>query len=112
MSSKTAKGQSVVSNDKQVEVGNRGRTGTEEDEAEYEKGESVPVTSQLFLKPIENSGNLDKEVVLRRIRHRKRVNKVRAVVGSILSLPFSTKTDTGDASVRQKKWVDDAFAAF
>ncbi|XP_052109515.1 uncharacterized protein LOC110274446 [Arachis duranensis] len=93
----------MSSNDKKVEVSK----GREEDEAEFEKEESVPtVTSKLFLKPSENQkpGNMDKEVVLRRIRHRRRVNKVRAAVGSFFSSPFSTD--------HHRKWVDDPFAAF
>ena len=92
----------MSSNDKKVEVSK----GREEDEAEFEKEESVPtVTSKLFLKPSENQkpGNMDKEVVLRRIRHRRRVNKVRAAVGSFFSSPFSTD--------HHRKWLDDPFAA-
>ncbi|CBI19614.3 unnamed protein product, partial [Vitis vinifera] len=46
----------------------------------------LTVTSYLHLKPAQSSQTLDKDLVLRRIRHRKRVNK-------------------------EKKWVDDAFAA-
>lgn len=42
------------------------------------------VTSHLQLKcdPNNKTGTLDKEVVLRRIRQRKRVNKLRSFVGS------------------------------
>ncbi|KAK7351677.1 hypothetical protein VNO77_11289 [Canavalia gladiata] len=108
--SKAAKRQSVVWNDKRVEVGSSERRGTiEEDEEEEEKKEAVCVTSQLCLKPIKNSQNLDKEVVLRRIRHRKRMNKVRSAVGAFLRSPFSS--NTSDSSVQGKRWVDDAFAA-
>jgi hypothetical protein len=105
-SNKAVKRRSVVLNDKQVEVG--GNRGTEEEEEE----ESVfNVTSQLFLKPIENCKNLDKEVVLRRIRHRKRMNKVRAAVGAIFLGSSANNTENGDAYVQHKRWVDDAFAA-
>ncbi|KAH1252411.1 hypothetical protein GmHk_04G009387 [Glycine max] len=100
--SKTVKGQSPVSNGEQVEIGI-----SEEDQLEeLEKKDSLSVTSQLCIKPIRNSEKLDKEVVLRRIRHRKRMNKVRSAVGAFL---FSSST--ADASAQGKKWVDDAFAA-
>ncbi|KAI5403040.1 hypothetical protein KIW84_050586, partial [Lathyrus oleraceus] len=97
---KATKRRSDVSNEKQVEVG------AEEDE------ESVmSVTSQLSMKPIENCKNLNKEVVLRRIRHRKRMNKVRAAVGGIFRGSSKDTGDGGEGSVQQKRWVDDAFAA-
>lgn len=107
--SKAAKRQGVVSNSKEVEVGTRRSTEGDEGGDQYEKKEeAVSVTSQLCIKSPENSRNLDKQVVLRRIRHRKRMNKLRAAVGAILG----TATGAGgDSSVQQKKWVDDAFAA-
>jgi hypothetical protein len=61
-----------MSNEKQVEVS--GNRGTEEEEDQEET--VISVANQLFIKP----KNLDKEVILRRIRHRKRMNKVRSVV--------------------------------
>jgi len=108
--SSNSKRHSVVSNDKQ---GGR----TEEHEGEYrEKKEAVSVTSQLCIKPVRNSeNNMDKEVVLRRIRHRKRMNKVRSAVGTFLRSPFSsnknTTTDASSLQVQGKRWIDDAFAA-
>ncbi|GAU14332.1 hypothetical protein TSUD_308920 [Trifolium subterraneum] len=92
----------VMSNEKQVEVS--GNRGTEEEEDQEET--VISVTSQLFIKP----KNLDKEVVLRRIRHRKRMNKVRSVVGAIFQ-GSSNNTGNDEAAVQHKKWVDDAFAA-
>ncbi|CAK8568958.1 unnamed protein product [Lathyrus sativus] len=97
---KATKRRGDVSNEKRLEVG------AEEDE------ESVmSVTSQLSMKPIENCKNLNKEVILRRIRHRKRMNKVRAAVGGIFRGFSKDSGDGGEGSVQQKRWVDDAFAA-
>ncbi|KAL2346356.1 hypothetical protein Fmac_000356 [Flemingia macrophylla] len=86
-----------VSNGKQLDS-------TEEEELEeLEKKDFVSVSSQLCIKkPVYNSQKLDKEVVLRRIRHRQRINKLRSSVEAFL---FSTDTRQG------KTWLDDAFAA-
>lgn len=63
------------------------------------------VSTLLYLKPTHTSETLDKDVVLRRIRQRKRVNKLRAALQALLTTPVSP-------SVHEKnKWVDDAFAA-
>ncbi|CDP07590.1 unnamed protein product [Coffea canephora] len=58
-----------------------------EDLEESNHQPSRAVTSHLQLKPAHSAGTLDKEVALRRIRRRKRVNKIK------------------------KAWADDAFAA-
>ncbi|OIV96346.1 hypothetical protein TanjilG_09773 [Lupinus angustifolius] len=119
---KGVKRQSSVSKEKQVEeiVSKRKGTEEEDDEGEYEKEEDDAVTRQLCIKRIENGGkNMDKEVIMRRIRQRKRVNKLRAAVGTFLSSPFTTNKDkdkdkgkgNNASSVQQKRWVDDAFAA-
>ncbi|KAL8029951.1 hypothetical protein ABFX02_14G255800 [Erythranthe guttata] len=50
---------------------------------EDEKEEEI-VTSHIYLKPAHRTGNLDKAVVLRRIRHRKRINKVKAAVQALI----------------------------
>lgn len=89
--------------DKQVEFG--GGKGNEEVEEEKEET-MVNVTTQLLIKPIENCKNLDREVVLRRIRHRKRMNKVRAIF-----LGSTNNNGDGESSLQQKRWLDDAFAA-
>lgn len=68
-----------------------------------------PVTSHLYIKPMHPAQTLDKEVVLRRFRQRKRVNKVKATLKALLGSPFSEKPE--QVSVPEKKWVDDAFAA-
>ncbi|CAI8599910.1 unnamed protein product [Vicia faba] len=90
----------LVSNENQPEVG------AEEDEESV-----ISVTSQLTMKPIENCKNLNKEVILRRIRHRKRMNKVRAAVGGIFRGSSKDSGDGGEGTVQHKRWVDDAFAA-
>ncbi|CAJ1973347.1 unnamed protein product [Sphenostylis stenocarpa] len=98
----------MSSTSKRVETGSN-QKGAEEDDlllGEFEKKGSLSVTRQLCIKPSHNSEKLDKEVVLRRIRHRKRMNKVRSALGGFL---FSTATT--DAAAQGKKWVDDAFAA-
>lgn len=70
------------------------------------------VTSHLLIKPTHSTQPLDKEVVLRRIRQRKRVNKLRAALESFF-LPFSQKPNNNDKAClpeTDKRWVDDAFA--
>ncbi|KAL2242052.1 UNVERIFIED_CONTAM: hypothetical protein Sindi_0323200 [Sesamum indicum] len=69
------------------------------------------VTSHLYLKPAHATGTLDKAVVLRRIRHRKRVNKVKSAVQALLSSPFASNADDKKTSVVRIRWADDAFAA-
>ena len=68
-----------------------------------------PITSHLYLKPTHPAQSLDKEVVLRRFRQRKRLNKVKATLKALLGSPLSEKPK--QVSAPEKKWVDDAFAA-
>jgi hypothetical protein len=70
-----------------------------------------PVTSHLYIKPKHPAQTLDKEVVLRRFRQRKRLNKVKATLKALLGSPFSEKPEQVSVPVPEKKWVDDAFAA-
>ncbi|KAL9143718.1 hypothetical protein ABFS82_14G252500 [Erythranthe guttata] len=58
-----------------------GKSSKEEDEKEEE---IMVISSHMHLKPAHRTGNLDKAVVLRRIRHRKRINKVKAAVQALL----------------------------
>lgn len=82
--------------------------GNTEDQEDAE-GQNI-VTSHVYLRPTHTSRSLDKETVLRRIRHRKRMDKVRNAVQGVLRLgPVSPKTD--NPSAPQLKWVDDPFAA-
>ncbi|KAF5740729.1 hypothetical protein HS088_TW11G00807 [Tripterygium wilfordii] len=70
---------------------------------------SNSVTTHLYLKPAHTTQTLDREVVLRRIRNRKRVNKIKAALLSLFGSPISSETEK--TSVDKKRWVDDAFAA-
>ncbi|CAI9116634.1 OLC1v1017831C1 [Oldenlandia corymbosa var. corymbosa] len=92
----------------------------EEEDAGGDQGNnsssSIQVTSHLYLKPTHAAGTLDREVVLRRIRHRKRVNNVKKAFHSLLSYPFSTRNVDNKAAPpapvpQTVKWADDAFAA-
>ncbi|KAJ4701850.1 Histone-lysine N-methyltransferase [Melia azedarach] len=81
-----------------------------EDQEEQENLNSSYITSHLYLRPIHNSQTtLDRDAVLRRIRHRKRMNKVRNAIHGFFGWSVSVKTDK--VSVRHMKWVDDAFSA-
>ncbi|XXG49289.1 hypothetical protein AAC387_Pa02g3510 [Persea americana] len=81
------------------------------DSEEQVPGTRKPVTSCLYIKPHPASDperqrvSLDKDVVLRRIRHRKRVNKVQNVLQALLTAPVS------DVSADERLWLDDAFSA-
>ncbi|XAR61823.1 hypothetical protein NMG60_11016347 [Bertholletia excelsa] len=67
------------------------------------------VSSHVYLKPAHSAETLDEAVVLRRIKHRKRMNRVRTAVQALLSSPFAAHPE--QVSVHEKRWVDDAFAA-
>ncbi|KAL5704985.1 hypothetical protein ACHQM5_023340 [Ranunculus cassubicifolius] len=70
------------------------------------------ITSQLSLKTTHTSESLDKDVVLSRIRYRKRVNMVHNAFQSLLSSPFSPKA-ANKASLPEsgQKWWEDAFGS-
>lgn len=69
------------------------------------------VSTHLYVRPVHSSQALDKEVVLRRIRQRKRVNKVRAALHSFLGMPGKKVATPPTNQNPAKKWIDDAFAA-
>ena len=77
------------------------------------------ISSHIYLKPAHSSEPLDKQVVLRLIRQKKRANKFRASVqalfGSFLASNTNNNESNGNSkavsSVEEKKWVDDAFAS-
>lgn len=82
----------------------------EEAEAETEAAAiGQAVTRHIVVKSSSSQSNqaLEKAVVLRRIRQRKRVNKFRAVVGALFSSPFTEKTE----ETHQRKWVDEPFTS-
>ncbi|CAN8302816.1 unnamed protein product [Cochlearia groenlandica] len=56
-----------------------------------DKATSEYVSTHLYIKRVPSTQALDKEVILRRIRQRKRANKVRSVFQLWLGLPFSSK---------------------
>ncbi|EXB37238.1 hypothetical protein L484_020297 [Morus notabilis] len=69
-----------------------------------------PITSQLYLKSSSSSSssskaNLNKDVVLRRIRHHKCLNKVRSAFQGLLV--------SSDSEEAQQKWLDqnDSFSS-
>ncbi|KAB1220511.1 hypothetical protein CJ030_MR3G015764 [Morella rubra] len=68
-----------------------------------------PHISRLYIKSTNSAQPLDREVVLRRIRQRKRVNKIKSTLQALFGLPFSGKPEK--VSAHEKRWVDDAFAA-
>ncbi|KAG8389982.1 hypothetical protein BUALT_Bualt01G0036000 [Buddleja alternifolia] len=102
---------------KQPNINNKNSENKEEKEDQREEENPSNITTYLCLKPPpppHTTGTLDKEVVLRRIRHRKRVNKVKSAVQALLSSPFaSDHVDSNNkiSSVPRIKWADDAFAA-
>nr|DAD40582.1 TPA_asm: hypothetical protein HUJ06_014905 [Nelumbo nucifera] len=69
---------------------------------------NVPVTTRLYLKPSRTSETLDKDDVLRRIRHRKRVNKVRNALQALLNSPLPGRMDD---FLQEERWLEDAFSA-
>jgi hypothetical protein len=81
----------------------------DQEDPEPELETQNPFTSHLYIKPTHSTQTMDKEAVLRRIRQRKRVNKVKATVKALLISPFTKNPDK--VSVHEKRWVDDAFAA-
>ena len=107
MYSKEEKRQSVVPNDKKVVIGEA----VEDEEAEYEKEKAGTgtVTSQVSITAGRKASNLEKEVVLRRIRQRRRMNKVRSAFQAFLSSPFSSSKT--EEQPQCKRWLDDPFAA-
>ncbi|KAL6957104.1 hypothetical protein U1Q18_011783 [Sarracenia purpurea var. burkii] len=64
------------------------------------------VTSCLYLKS--SSQPLDKNVVLRRIRHHKNLNKIRSTFQGLLGGP-SPSEKAGTVAAHQQKSLDDAF---
>ncbi|KAK9050708.1 hypothetical protein SSX86_030322 [Deinandra increscens subsp. villosa] len=66
---------------------------------ELEDIDTDGVTSHIYLKSTNATGTLDKQTVLRRIRHRKRMNMVKSTINSLFSSP------------KKIRWVDNPFAA-
>lgn len=93
----------------------------EVEESEEEAGESeedaltysANIVSQISLKKMHPSEKMSKDEILRRIRHHKRVKKVKNAVEALFISPRSTTATTNprDHVKLPQKWVDDAFAA-
>lgn len=54
------------------------------------------VSTHLYIKRIPSTQALDREVVLRRIRQRRRANKVRSVFQLLFGFPFLSKKREGN----------------
>ncbi|KAL0853851.1 hypothetical protein Bca101_059003 [Brassica carinata] len=54
------------------------------------------VSTHLYIKRIPSTQALDREVVLRRIRQRRRANKVRSVFQLLFGFPFLSKKHEGN----------------
>ncbi|KAK8601196.1 hypothetical protein V6N13_059079 [Hibiscus sabdariffa] len=78
-----------------------------EEEQEEVESSSISISSHLYIKPSHSKQTLDKQVVLRRIRHRKRMNDFRSALQSFIG----SSSPPNKASGPEIKWVDDAFAA-
>ncbi|XP_066360450.1 uncharacterized protein [Miscanthus floridulus] len=80
------------------------------------EGEAAPVTSCLYLRP--GAGALDRDAVLRRIRHRRRHNRLHDTLRSMVqapapaSPPQPAEPDGVDGAERHLPWpIYDAFSA-
>ncbi|GAB2224889.1 hypothetical protein Droror1_Dr00005667 [Drosera rotundifolia] len=97
---------------------NNNKIGSDDDLLHHDDdGVDTAVSSRLYLKSEEVE--LDKDAVLGRIRHCKRVNRIKNTVHALfdsLSLNSSKKTEKGMNSAQPNSrttssWIDDAFAA-
>ncbi|KAG7599699.1 hypothetical protein ISN44_As06g038730 [Arabidopsis suecica] len=62
------------------------------------------VSTHICIKRIHTTQTLDREVILRRIRQRRRANKVRSVIQLLFGFPFTNKKHDGNAD----QYPDDA----
>lgn len=79
-------------------------------EVEDKQALACPVSSQLHLKPSVHS--MDKDVILKRIRHHKRTNKVKNAIQALATFTGSLDQENM-VSADQRKWLDpdDAFSS-
>ncbi|KAK1626140.1 hypothetical protein QYE76_000455 [Lolium multiflorum] len=69
------------------------------------------VTSRLYLhRPGPGAGPLEKDAVLRRIRHRRRANRLQDTLRSLLVLQQAAPEPDGDGE-RPAAWLEDAFSS-
>ncbi|OWM74476.1 hypothetical protein CDL15_Pgr003979 [Punica granatum] len=103
------KGQSITIHDADANSDRVDDLGREEEE---DVPENLLVSTHVYIKPVHSSEQLDREVVLRRFRQRKRANRVRSALARLFVSPFREKADGKAVKPDQpKRWVDDAFAA-
>jgi hypothetical protein len=74
---------------------------------------ALPVTSRLYLhRPGPGEGALDRDAVLRRIRHRRRHNRLRDTLRSMLQAPPQEPENADGVERQHLPWpLDDAFSA-
>jgi hypothetical protein len=79
-------------------------------EVEDKQALTCPVSSQLHLKPSVHS--MDKDVILKRIRHHKRTNKVKNAIQALATFRGSLDQENM-VLADQRKWLDpdDAFSS-
>ncbi|KAF7057024.1 hypothetical protein CFC21_064372 [Triticum aestivum] len=80
--------------------------------AQEDEGDAaaVRVTSRLYLhRPGPGAGPLEKDAVLRRIRHRRRANRLRDTLRSLLVLQQHAAPEPEDGE--RPAWLDDAFTS-
>ncbi|KAI4987039.1 hypothetical protein ZWY2020_019839 [Hordeum vulgare] len=81
--------------------------------AAHDEGDAaaaVRVTSRLYLhRPGPGAGALEKDAVLRRIRHRRRANRLRDTLRSLLVLQQQAAPEPEEGE--RPAWLDDAFTS-
>lgn len=108
-----SKGQAATSSQSQIiSICKATCSDVREREEEDDVPESLLVSSHVrIIPPVGLSRPLDREVVLRRIRQRRRVNSIPSALSSLFS---SGKPADGDKAVKSdwpNRWIDDAYAA-
>lgn len=70
------------------------------------------ITRQICLKTMHPSEKKDRDVILRRIRHHKRMIKVKGAVKTLFISPLSTTpaTNMKDSFKPSREWVNEAFS--
>uniref|UniRef100_A0ACD5YJQ1 Uncharacterized protein n=1 Tax=Avena sativa TaxID=4498 RepID=A0ACD5YJQ1_AVESA len=82
------------------------------DEAEHGDAAAAGVTSRLYLhRPGPGAGALEKDAVLRRIRHRRRANRLRDTLRSLLVQQQQGAAPETERDAEQPAWLDDAFSS-
>ncbi|KAF5204011.1 Histone-lysine n-methyltransferase [Thalictrum thalictroides] len=78
---------------------------------DHEETETLnTITRHLYLKPTHTTESIDKDVILRRIRNRRRVNKVQSVLQAMFGSPSSEKA-VDKVTMPSQMWLEDTFSA-